>query len=417
VLRHLAPLTRLGPWLLPLACAALVLAGALPATAVPALLGEPLLWLLLCAFVLAAVLQGSGLAERLALRLVAGAGSLSALCWRLTAFIAATAFVIPSTSARAALLLPVFAELARALAAPRPVRALALLFPSVILLSAGASLTGAGAHLVASDVIAGLGGAPIGFARWAWLASPFALSASAGATWLILHLFLRADERRGVPTLPAPPRTPLTRAQRAIGAVTALTVALWLAGPWFGLPPLAVAFAGALAATCPALTGASLPQALRRVDWRLLGLLAAIMLIAEAMLAGGAADRWLAGGVAVLWPAGAGPRTALALAALLAVLSHLAVASRTARAMLLMPAVALPLAGSGADAALLVFVCVQGSGFCQSFAWCAKPVAIFARQGAFGPADLLRLAAPLALGVTGLLVLFALAVWPHQGLG
>lgn len=416
-------LSLLRPWAPALVCAALVALGASPVAALLAPLGSELLWLLLATFVLAAVLQGSGLAERLALRVVAGAGSMAALCWRLTFFIAATAFVIPSTSARAALLMPVFVALARVLAAPRPVRALALLFPTVILLSAGASLTGAGAHLIATEVMVRLGGAPIGFGRWAVLAAPFALAACAVATWLVLHLFMHADERRAKPACSPPSCLPLTRAQRAVGAVAALTVAGWLAAPAFGVPLLAVAIGGALLATRPGLTGTSLPQALRQVDWRLLGLLAAIMLMAQALLAGGAVQAWLAGAAGALQTAGIGPRGALLIAAVVAVLSHLVIVSRTARAMVLMPAVALPLSATGTDAALLLFVCVQGSGFCQSFALSAKPVAIFARatgpsgQGAFGSGDLLRLAVPLALAVTGLLALFALVVWPLQGLG
>jgi di/tricarboxylate transporter len=416
-------LSQLRPWAPALLCVALIAFGALPVAAVPALLGSGLLWLLLATFVLAAVLQGSGPAERLALRVVMGAGSMAALCWRLTFFIAATAFVIPSTSARAALLMPVFAVLARVLAAPGPVRALALLFPTVILLSAGASLTGAGAHLIAADVIVRLGGAPIGFGRWAVLSAPFALAACAVATWLILHMFLHADERRARPAWPAPSCPPLTRAQRAVGAVTGLTVAGWLVAPALGVPLVAVAIGGALFATRSGLTGTNLPQALRQVDWRLLGLLAATMLMAQALLANGAVQAWLAGAAVALQAADIGPRTALLIAAVVAVLSHLVIVSRTARAMVLMPAVALPLSATGADAALLVLVCVQGSGFCQSFALSAKPVAIFARamspggQGAFGSGDLLRLAVPLALATTGLLALFAFVVWPLQGLG
>src|SRR5688500_6784212 len=112
-------------------------------------LGDEVVWLLIGAFALAAVVRRSGLAERWVLRAAANSGSVRALFHRLTAMIAATAFVIPSTSGRAALLLPVFAALAGAIDEPRIVRALALLFPSAILLSACASLLGAGAHLLA----------------------------------------------------------------------------------------------------------------------------------------------------------------------------------------------------------------------------------------------------------------------------
>jgi hypothetical protein len=129
-------------------------------------LGNDLTWLLLGGFVLAAVLQASGLAERWTLQAARGAARVGALMQRLTWLIALTAFVVPSTSARAALLLPVFLVLARSVGSPAVVRALALLFPTIILLSAGASLLGAGAHLIAIDTLRRLGLPAPGFAGW-----------------------------------------------------------------------------------------------------------------------------------------------------------------------------------------------------------------------------------------------------------
>ena len=85
---------------------------------------------------------------------------------------------------------------------------------------------------------------------------------------------------------------------------------------------------------------------------------------------------------------------------------------------MLIPAAALPLAGLGHDAALMILVAVMGTGFCQSMMASAKPVAIFAgaeaEDNSFTQADLFRLALPLAPMVTALLIAFALLVWPQQ---
>lgn len=402
-----------------LACLALVASGAVPATALYASLGSELVWLMLGACVLAAVLQASGLAERCALHAVAGAGSVGALFHRLNWAIGATAFFIPSTSARAALLLPVFLVLARALATPRLVRALALLFPTAILLTAGASLMGAGAHLVAVEFIARETGQRIGFVRWAVLALPLALLASTVATAVILRLFLSGAERRQAPALPAMPAVALTPPQRGAAGVALATVALWCVGPWWGLDATLVAIAGALAATTPALTGVRLATALKAVDWALLLFLAATTLMGQALLDTGAAALLAKAALQTL-PLAIAPVWALLLiAATIAVALHLVVPSRTARTVLLLPTVALPFAAAGADLALLAFVCVQGTGFCQSFVVSAKPVAVFARAGEaapFAPADLLRLAAVLGPAMVGWLALFAVVVWPTMGL-
>ena len=110
----------------------------------------------------------------------------------------------------------------------------------------------------------------------------------------------------------------------------------------------------------------------------------------------------------------------LALAALLALLSHLWITSRTARALVLLPTVAVPLAATGVDAVLVVMVCAVGSGFCQTLRVSAKPVALFAAAEvdaacAIGAADLLRLSLVLFLPLWLLLMAFALWIWPSMG--
>jgi sodium-dependent dicarboxylate transporter 2/3/5 len=95
------------------------------------------------------------------------------------------------------------------------------------------------------------------------------------------------------------------------------------------------------------------------------------------------------------------------------------VPSRTARTALLLPTVAIPLATAGADLTLLALISVQGSGFCQSWAVGAKPIAVFARAGdspPFTPADLWRLSAWMAPAMVASLMLFAIGVWPSMGI-
>ncbi|MCI1192785.1 hypothetical protein MOJ79_13140 [Calidifontimicrobium sp. SYSU G02091] len=382
-------------------------------------LGDEFIWLLVGAFVLAAVLQSSGLAERWALQLVASAATPAALMVRLTGFIIATAFVVPSTSGRAALLLPVFLALARAVQAPRLVRALALLFPSVILLSACVSMLGAGAHLVALDFMGRLGARVPGFVEWIALAAPFGVASSALACVLILRLFLTRDERRTPLALPRPERAPLTRAQWGVVAVTAATLLGWATGSWHGVPAPIVAVGGALLATVRPLTGADLKGTLRQVEWNLVVFMAATLVMGEALLASGAA-RGLA--QALLQPLALerlAPAALLGLACLVALLSHLVITSRTARATVLIPTVALPLAAAGADPALMIFVMAIGSGFCQTLSISAKPVAMFAsgERAHCAPRDLAGLALALLPGLWLLLMLCAAVLWPLQGLG
>ncbi|WID94918.1 SLC13 family permease [Bosea vestrisii] len=119
------------------AAAALVLCGLTHARNLHAALGNELTWLLIGAFIIAAVLRASGLTERLASVVLSRARTVRTLFLATTGVIVATALFVPSTSGRAALLLPVYLALAAAIDDNRVRRALALLFPTVILLSAG----------------------------------------------------------------------------------------------------------------------------------------------------------------------------------------------------------------------------------------------------------------------------------------
>jgi solute carrier family 13 (sodium-dependent dicarboxylate transporter), member 2/3/5 len=315
--------------------------------------------------------------------------------------------------------------LARAVDDARIVRAMALLFPSVILLSACASLLGAGAHLVAVDFMQRLGHDAPSFALWAWWAAPFAIVSSFAATALITALFLDRESRAKTLQLPSPTRKPLTRQQRGVVAVMLLTVAAWAGSALHGVDAALVALLGALAITCKPLTGVDMKTALKKVEWNLVLFLAATLVLGEALLHSGAAraltDALLNAVPLAQWSAA----SVLLLAAAVALLSHLLITSRTARALVLLPTVALPLAATGLNPALLIFVCAVGSGFCQTLAVSAKPVALFARAEL--PAELedtrssmdsalLRLSLALLPLMALLLWGFALVVWPLQGL-
>ncbi len=406
-------------------CLALIALGVVPPQALYASLGNSMIWLLIGAFVIAAALQLSGLAERWALQAVAGARTAPRLLMRLTWVIIATAFIVPSTSGRAALLLPVFLVLARAVGDARIVRAMALLFPSVILLSAAASLLGAGAHLVAVDFMQRLGHPAPSFTTWAAWAAPFAVLSSLAATALISRTCLDRETRQRLLQLPSPEYQRLDTGQRGVLLVTALTVVTWATSGIHGVDVALVTVAAAVAITCKPLTGIDMKAALKKIEWNLLLFLAATLVLGEALLHSGAAQALTASLLNVLPLHRLGDGGVLALAVLIALLSHLLITSRTARALVLLPTVALPLAAGGLNPALLIFVCVLGSGFCQTLSISAKPVTMFARaelapeltegQPCFDAA-LLRLSLTLMPAVALLLWLFSAYIWPLQGL-
>jgi len=398
---------------------ALVVSGAVEEATLFATLGNEIVWLLIAAFVMASVLRKTGLAERLSVAVLSRCKTVAGAFWAATLVISATAFVIPSTSARAAILLPVFLATSQAIARPAVTKGLALLFPSVILLSACASLTGAGAHMIAADFMKRVGGVEIDFALWAVLGAPFALATSLLACGLIQALFLTSDDRRVAITRPPARDLPRSGNEAAVLAVVGGTVLAWATTGLHGQSVAVVAMIGAMLSATKCVSGVPLKEALKGVEWNLLLFLAATLLIGEALLTSGAARYVIDHALAALRDGlPLGPWTIAFVAALLSSLAHVVITSRTARAGVLIPVLALPLAGLGADPSSLIFLTAIGSGFCQTLMVSAKPLVVFGTTEAptFAQADLLRLAAWLLPAFIALLVIFAMFVWPEVGL-
>ena len=160
-----------------------------------AALGDSTIWLLLASFIIATGVTASGLSHRLTLLIANRARSVNQLFFLLTGVLMVTAFIVPATSGRAALMVPIFSVLSSKIRNKRIIKALALLFPTIILLSAVGSLIGAGAHLIAVETLLHMEGEKINFARWMMLGLPFAIVSCFGSTWVILHLFLTPQER------------------------------------------------------------------------------------------------------------------------------------------------------------------------------------------------------------------------------
>ncbi|MEU8746764.1 SLC13 family permease [Streptomyces parvulus] len=386
-------------------------------------LGDATVWLLICAFVLAAAVARTGLAGRAAAFLVGGARTVRQLTHLTTAALVVTAFAVPATSGRAALALPVFLALAKALAdRKRLVVMLALLFPTVILLSAVATLIGAGAHLITVSVLWEATGERIGFTQWLLLGLPLAVASSHLAAETVLLTTTRRADRAGPVHITAeelqrhsdsPVTGSWTQAEKRCVLLLATVVALWCSEPLHHVPPAVVALIGAVVASSPALGTVRLKDALRTVPWSLLLFMAATMAMGVALADSGAA-KWLVSGL----PAHVAPAVFLGVVVAVSTAAHLVLQSRSARSSVLVPLVIAAAVGAGVNPVAAALASTAAAGFCHTLPASAKPVTLFSDipgTPTYTPRDLLRLSAVLA-PLTALLVLFfAAAVWPLLG--
>jgi anion transporter len=404
------------------AAALLVVLGALDSEELFEALGEDQIWLLVAAFILAAGINRTGLPARLATALVGRARSARGLVHLITLGLVITALLVPSTSGRAALVLPIYLALAAAFAnRPRLVRALAVLFPTVVLLSAIATLVGAGAHLVTSQILDTTIDEGIGFGQWLLWGLPFAVVSSHLAAELVLVLFTRHSDRRARLRVdaaalrerldvPAKMQRAEIRASCLLGAV----VVLWSTEALHGLSPALIALAGGLLITAPRVGTVRIGAAISEIPWTLLLFMAATTALGTALTESGAAE-WIAAKAL----GGDDPMAMLIIVVALSVAAHLLVQSRSARSSVLIPLVVPAALAVGMNPVALAFASTAAAGFCHTMPSSAKPVAMFARLDqapTYAPRDLLKLSALLGPAVGALVVLFALFVWPALGL-
>lgn len=396
----------------------LVLTGALPEERFYAALGTELVWLLISAFVIAAAIKSSGLTERFAQSVVKPFSTVNGFFHALTFVVSATVFLIPSTSGRAALLLPVFVSLAPVMPTPSLRRALALLFPSAILLSAGGSLIGAGAHFIAVETIQTSTGLTVSFLEWILLALPVALLASHGATVLILLLFVPPEERRlPLCTKDRVPEANFSGKHKKLMCLLGLLIAAWVTSGIHGIGIAIIGCVGAALVVTPLFTDEKPKALFKNVETELLVFLASTWVIAQAVVSTGKA-KWLADKLLFVLPLDLLQHRefVILVTIVIATAAHLVINSRSARAAVLIPSLALPLAEFGHDTMILVMATVLGTGYCQTMVASAKPIAIFKSAGddLFGQKDLFRLAMPLLPLKVGLIAAFAMFIWPLQ---
>lgn len=410
------------------AASALVLANVLSAEEFFAALGDDTTWLLIGAFILSAAVTQSGLALRATAWLSHRVSTARGLVHLMAFAVTLTAFAVPATSGRAALVLPVLVALRGVLPAPQQwlVKVLALVLPTVVLFTAAASLIGAGAHLITVQILSTNELPEISFTRWIVLGLPYALVMAHVSAEVVLRMFSTSAQRAEGIVLKSTDfgetvTGTLSTGQKRSIAVLGAAVALWFSEPLHGIDPALVAVLASLLMCSPQVGCVDFKDTIRQVPWNLLLFMAATIAMSQALLSSGAADVLAS---AIL--GAAHPMLFVALVILVSSAAHLVIQSRSARSAVLIPLVVATAPAIGVNPVAAAFISTVAAGFCHTLPSSAKPLAIFAsaetgakpsdEPAAFSTRELMRVAAvlfPVHLIVMGL---FAWLIWPALGL-
>ncbi|WOF22504.1 SLC13 family permease [Microbacterium betulae] len=389
-------------------------------------LGNDVVWLIVGAFVIGGAMAGSGLAARLTGAIIGRARSVRGLMWTVTAAVVPLSFLVPSTSGRAAVLLPVYRSLATRLGDARIARALALLMPTVVLVSTTSTLVGATSHLVAVDLLRQTTGETISYLQWALWGAPFGIAASVVVCVAVQAMFLRREERRRpleteAASGAAPRHAPLTRAERVVAVVVGAALVGWLTEPLHGVEIAAVTIVAAVLLCAPGLGVMTWKEGLASVSWSLVLFVAGALALGGALVESGAGE-WIVSGLFALSGID-GLTSSLALVVVVALLSataHLYVTSHTVRAIAIVPPFLALAATADLSPVAVVFLVSIGLDYCLTLPVSSKALLVFIdaddRGEGFVPRDLLRLSLVMLPAYVGLMVVSYEVWWRHTGL-
>jgi anion transporter len=382
-------------------------------------LESDVIWLMIGAFILGGAVQQTGLAARLTQLVVAKARTVGSVFWLLTTILIPLSCVIPSTSGRAAVVIPVYRSIANAAGDRRISRALALLMPTIILVSTICTLIGAGSHLIANDLLDEIADVELSYGQWALYGLPFGIIASYLSCWVIMRLFLDKNRRQRQLQMPQQKQKPFSKAEQKTLIVVLVMVALWLTENWHGLEIAMVTVIGAVVLTAPGFGVISWKEGLKAVSWNLIIFVGAALVLGEELIESEAAE-WIINRLfAVSGIVGADSRLLILLVlSLISLTSHIYMTSHTARAVALVPALLYLGNSLQLNPIAVLFIGTVGMDYCLTFPVSSKALLMFLEldRDTYKPTDLLRLSSVLLLVHLGLIVLFYYSYWRWIGL-
>ncbi len=245
----------------------LVLTGVLSEVKAYAQLGHPIMWLNILSFILASMLVATGVAKRFALWFLLryGRSPTSIFLSFIVINVVLSAF-ISATTAKAAILLPVFMVVAAVYGARGGTsktnfgRSLVLHNLYCINVGAGAFVTGSGANLLAASLIAGAVQGRLFFQDWLVVAFPPAMFLLLTGWFVATRVVFPLSEEARRPKVEGGLESlrhelvglgPLRSAELRAVVIFLVILALWATDKYHGVSATAVAFLGAIVALLP----------------------------------------------------------------------------------------------------------------------------------------------------------------------
>lgn len=379
---------------------------------------QHVVWLMIGAFIIAAVLEKSGLLERLIRWVERNCYTKGRVTLFTFVLVQMLSVVIPSTSGRASALLPVYRAFGRQFEGNKKFFGLAI--PILILMAANTTLIGAGSHIIGIGILEGQTDQTINYMSFLIYGMPFALSIGGISLYLLVKWYLKdmelpeveAEEVKGE-------KKPFTTQERKALWLIGITLALWLTEALHGFDIAFVTMLMSMIMMLPQVGLIKWKEGLKSVSWSLIFFVAGATALGELLVTYKVTDFFQERFLSMFNTIDiTNEFMLLALIVLISVTSHLYITSHTTRAVVIIPVLLIFTDMFSLNPVAVVFIALIGINYCVTLPVSSKALLIFYEEDdrPFETRDLVKVSMWLMPTYIVLMIITYYVFWQHLGL-
>lgn len=382
-------------------------------------LEEHVIWLMIGAFIIGGVVETSGLLDRLIRWIEVKCTSEKRLNVLVFLFIQILSLIIPSTSGRAAALLPVYQAFTNRFSANR--RYLGLLMPTLVLMGTNLSLIGAGSHLIGIGLLENQADQSITYLQFLIWGLPFGIVVGIISLLMIKKIYMKPIEAEVTEKTmePVHEKHPFSTKEKKALVLIGLTVLLWITEPVHQFDIAFITILMSLIMMLPKIDLIGWREAFNRVSWSLIFFVAGATALGNLLAKYKVLDVIQHNLFKVMHHLElTNTFVPLVLIVVISVTSHLYITSHTSRAVVFIPLLIVFGKMFGLNLTAVVFMAIIGMNYCLTFPVSSKALLLFYenKEKPFTIKQLMHLSMWLMpLYMIAMIVMYYV-FWQHVGL-
>ncbi|MGV3129156.1 anion permease [Staphylococcus sp. IVB6181] len=382
-------------------------------------LEEHVIWLMIGAFIIGGVVETSGLLDRLIRWIEVKCTSEKRLNVFVFLFIQILSLIIPSTSGRAAALLPVYQAFTNRFSANR--RYLGLLMPILVLMGTNLSLIGAGSHLIGIGLLENQADESITYLQFLIWGLPFGIVIGIISLLMIKKIYMQPIEAEVTEKIiePVHEKHPFSTKEKKALVLIGLTVLLWITEPVHQFDIAFITILMSLIMMLPKIDLIGWREAFNRVSWSLIFFVAGATALGNLLAKYKVLDVIQHNLFKVMHHLElTNTFVPLVLIVVISVTSHLYITSHTSRAVVFIPLLIVFGKMFGLNLTAVVFMALIGMNYCLTFPVSSKALLLFYenKEKPFTIKQLMHLSMWLMpLYMIAMIVMYYV-FWQHVGL-